>query len=511
VKKSKIISFTMAIALILALCFSALACAAPESKSTVPLPTVTGPITVTADSRLFDPSGGTDFESLGYVEEEYFISGKANEYDMVAPDDTSNFAVEVRTPDLPYTTRMLVRRPATPKNFSGNVIVEWLNPSAAYDLATGWTCFHQHMMRNGYIWVGITCRGVTVEALKKFDPARYETLYLARERAQAWDIFTQVGALLKSNDKSNPLRGFKVKYLYGHGYSQTGAMMITYINFFHPLAKLGNGKPIYDGYLPAAAGGPLHINDDLLASPSDLGIGGLEPTDPRRVIRPSGVPVVHMLTETEIAFPVPDFSGLPTRRPDSDTYPDLFRRYEIAGACHFNIHAVFWGPSASDQAKVLGASCPWCCDGTLSDIPEHFMFDGCLANLEQWVREGTLPPKADRIQVDNGTIIRDEFGNAKGGLRSPYVDVPIKTYKPMSISCPTCEPVNLCARCSLWCVILGNMAPFDEAQLKQLYSNHDGYVAKFDAAADKMFQDGFVTKADLEQMKTEAAESDVLR
>jgi hypothetical protein len=511
VKKSKITSLTLAIALILALCFSTLACATPESKQTVPLPTVTGPIPVTAISRPFNPSGGTDFESLGYVEEEYFISGKANEYVLVAPDDTSSLAVEIRTPDLPYTTRMLVRRPATPKDFSGNVIVEWLNPSAGYDLATGWSCFHQHMMRNGDIWVGITCRGVTVDALKKFNSARYKTLSFEKERAQAWDIFTQVGTLLRSKDKSNPLRKFKVEYVYGHGYSQTGAMMITYINFFHPNAKLGNGEPIYDGFLPAAAGGPLYINDDLLTSPSDLGIGGFESTDPRRVIQPSGVPVVHMLTETEIAIPSPDFSGLPTRRPDSNTAPDLFRRYEIAGGCHFNLYGSAWGPSPYDQAKILGDACPWCCNGTISDIPEHFMFDGCLANLEQWVREGTLPPKADRIQVDNGIIVRDDFGNAEGGLRSPYVDVPIKTYKPMSIPCPACEPVALCAPCSAWCVILGNMAPFDEAQLKQLYGNHDGYVSKFNAAADKMFTDGFVTEADLELMKSEAAESDVLR
>jgi hypothetical protein len=511
VKKAKIFSITLVSALVLVLCFTSLACATPQSKQAVPIPTVTGPVPVTADSRPFNPSGGTNFESLGYVEEEYFVSGTANEYELVAPDDTSSFAVKVRTPDLLYATRMLVRRPDDPKNFSGNVIVEWLNPSAGYDLASGWTCFHKHMMRNGDVWVGITCRGVTMRALKKFDPARYEPLSFEKERVQAWDIFTQVGALLKSKDPSNPLRGFKVKYVYGHGYSQTGAMMITYINFFHPLAKLGNGKSIYDGYLAAAAGGPSYINDDLLKDPSDLGMGGFELTDPRRVIQPSGVPVVHMLTETEIATSIPDLSAIPTRRPDSDISPDLFRRYEIAGGCHFNTYGFALGPPPGDQAKVLGASCPWCCNGTLSDIPQHYMFDGCLANLEQWVRTGTPPPKADRIQVDNGAIVRDDFGNAKGGLRSPYVDVPIKTYKPASTPCPVCEPKALCARCSLWCVILGNMVPFDEAQLKQLYGNHEGYVDKFAAAADKMYKDGWVTEADMEMMKTEAAESDVLR
>lgn len=514
-KKANIVSITSISALVLLLCFTALACAIPQSKQAVPIPTVAGPIPVTADSHPFNPSGGTNFESLGYVEEEYFVSGTANEYELVAPDDAKSFAVKVRTPDLPYTTRILVRRPADPKNFSGNVIVEWLNPTAGYDLGIGWISFHQQMMHNGDAWVGITCRGVTINALKKFDPTRYETLSLARERAQAWDIFSQVGALLKSNDKSNPLRGFDVKYLYGHGYSQTGAMMITYIDFFHPLARLGNGKPIYDAYLPSAAGAAAYVNDDFFKDPSDLGMGGFELADPRRVIQPAGVPVVHMLNETEIATPLADLSAVTTRRPDSDKAPDLFRRYEIPGACHMNVFQIRWGPPAADQVKALGGpACTWCCVEhvtTFSDIPEHYMFDGCLANLEQWVQKGTLPPKAERIQVENGNIVRDEFGNAKGGLRNPYVDVPIKTYKPFSTACPTCEPQNLCMRCSLFCVIFGNTVPFDTAQLKQLYGDHDGYVAKFDAAADKMFKDGFVTQADLELMKTQAAESNVLR
>ncbi|MBC8511896.1 MAG: hypothetical protein H8D32_02820 [Dehalococcoidia bacterium] len=313
-KKSKIASIALVGALILVLCFSTLACAIPQDESTVPIPTVTGPIPMTADSRPFNPSGGTDFESLGYVEEEYFISGTSNEYELVAPDDTSSFAVQVRTPDLPYTARILVRRPADPKKFSGNVIVENMNPTVSYDIAIGWVCFHNQMMRNGDAWVGITCRGVTMRALKKFDPVRYEPLSFERQRAQAWDIFTQVGALLKSKDKSNPLRKFKVEYLYGHGYSQTGSYLITYINFFHPLAKLGDGKYIYDGYLPAAAGGPIYINDDDLKTDDEtaMGFGGAPETDPRRVIQSSGVPVIHMITEAEIATPIPFFNAVPT-------------------------------------------------------------------------------------------------------------------------------------------------------------------------------------------------------
>lgn len=513
-KTARIVSIAIATTLILTLCFSIPACTTPQAKSTLPIPTVTGPIPVTADSRPFNPSGGTNFESLGYVEEEYFISGKANEYELVAPDDTSSFAVKVRTPDLPYTTRLLIRRPADPNKFSGNVIVEFLNPTAGFDWAFGWQCFNKHIMHNGDAWVGITARGVTMRALKKFDPARYESLSFERQRAQAWDIFTQVGALLKSQDKSNPLSKFNVEYLYGHGYSQSCSFLIAYINFFHPMAKLDNGKYIYDGYLPAAAGGPIYINDDDLKTDDEInmGFGGKPESDPRRVMQPAGVPVVHTLTETEIATVIPDFNAVPTRRPDSDTAPDLFRRYEIPGGCHLNTYNNSkWAVPDADQAKAIGAAGLWCCNGTLSDIPEHLMFDGCLANLEKWVRTGTLPPKADGIQIENSVIIRDEFGNAKGGLRSPYVDVPVKTYSPASIPCPSCEPAALCALFSNWCILEGNVVPFDESQLKALYGDHDGYVAKFNASADKMFKDGFITQADLEQIKTEAANSDVLR
>jgi hypothetical protein len=45
----------------------------------------------------------------------------------------------------------------------------------------------------------------------------------------------------------------------------------------------------------------------------------------------------------------------------------------------------------------------------------------------------------------------------------------------------------------------------------KLYGNHEGYVDKFNTVTDKMFKDGWVTKADMGLMKTEAAESKVLR
>src|SRR5436190_1147235 len=70
--------------------------------------------------------------SYGYVEQEYIVRGKADVYEWpnVGP-------AVVRTADAPYVTRILVRKPARASRFSGNVVVEPLNPSNLFDLNIG--------------------------------------------------------------------------------------------------------------------------------------------------------------------------------------------------------------------------------------------------------------------------------------------------------------------------------------------------------------------------------------
>jgi hypothetical protein len=53
---------------------------------------------------------------MGYVEEEYLVSGKANVYDWALDG-----SVSVKIPAAPYTTRILVRRPADPASADGSV------------------------------------------------------------------------------------------------------------------------------------------------------------------------------------------------------------------------------------------------------------------------------------------------------------------------------------------------------------------------------------------------------
>src|SRR6476659_6738777 len=205
--------------------------AAASGGGGTPLPHVTGPLPVTATSYPFGAADHTlvpeDLSKVGYVEDEYLVSGKANVYTWPGPGPA-----QVRTPDAPYTTRILVRRPAKASRFSGNVVVEMLNPSNQFDLNIGWAMAHRQRVRDGARCGGSTDEAIDVLALKKIDPTRDASLSFAnplalddprncmnpvtsvdppsaRSRATedglAWDIYSQVGALVRSRDRANPL------------------------------------------------------------------------------------------------------------------------------------------------------------------------------------------------------------------------------------------------------------------------------------------------------------------
>src|SRR4051794_18521293 len=88
-----------------------------------PVPHVKGPLPATASSYPFGAADHElvpeDLKSMGYVEEEFLISGMANVYDWPKPGPAT-----IRIANAPYTTRVLVRRPINKSKFSGNVAVE---------------------------------------------------------------------------------------------------------------------------------------------------------------------------------------------------------------------------------------------------------------------------------------------------------------------------------------------------------------------------------------------------
>ena len=297
----------MAITLIGAASFIVIAAA-------IPLPRVTGPLPNRPQSYPFGDAAHTrvpaDLGPRAYVEEEYLISGSANVYDW----PKAGPAV-VRTASAPYTTRVLVRRPRVRARFSGTAMVELLNSAYAFDLNTGWAIHHDHLMRSGDAWIGVTSRPAAIRSLRAFDPERYGSLSWANpipatdrrncasvprdserttENGLVWDIYRQVGAWLRSAEKSNPLAyglpTTSVQALVAWGYAQTGGFLYTYAHAIHPLDVDDRKRPLFDGYLIAAASGPVPIHQCAPSIPAD---------DPRRQLKDVGVPVIRVMTQSD--------------------------------------------------------------------------------------------------------------------------------------------------------------------------------------------------------------------
>jgi hypothetical protein len=479
----------------------------------IPQPAVTGPIPVTATSHPFGAADHTlvpeDLRRSGYVEYEYFVSGTANVYDWPSPGPAV-----VRTPDAPYTTRILVRRPANRSAFSGNVVVEMLNPSNLFDLNIGWAMAREQFIRNGDAWVGITAKPVSVVALKTFDATRYGPLSFANplplddprncqtvpadssrttENGLAWDIYTQVGKLLRSKDgplgyrRPHDRSGSPVRQVFGFGYSQTGGYLYDYINGIHPLATLANGgRPVYDGYIVAVAGGAfvgaVPINQCSPAPPLD---------DPRRQFTDVGVPIIHIMSQSDY------LRGIGARRPDSDVFADRYRHYEMAGSGHATPDELVYGPSPADITRAGRAVPPMDCnEGPRSRFPNSIFFNAAVRNLDRWVSRGVPPPNAAPILVEAGAPVLDQYGNVQGGLRSPYVDVPTSTWNGTSTG-------------ASFCFIAGHEVPFDRARLRQLYPSHGAYVSAVVRNVLRLVAGRYITAADGAELIREAVLADI--
>jgi hypothetical protein len=457
-------------------------------------------IPVTADSYPFGAADHTrvpeDLAKIGYVEEEFLISGTANVYDWPAAGQ-----VVVRTQGAPYTSRLLIRRPANRTRFSGTVAVEMQNPSNLFDLNLGWTISHREFARSGDVWVGITAKPVSVAALKNFNPTRYAALSWANplpvddprncstvardsdrtsENGLVWDMFSQVGAWLKSRDESNPLlygaaagAPHPVQHLIGWGYSQTGSFLYNYINAIQPLDVAANGKPLFDAYLVATASGPVQMNQ--CSAPIPAG-------DPRRQIHNAGVPVVRVMTTSDY------LGSIPARLVDSDTAPDLVRNYEIAGAAHATPDELSFAAAPVDIESAGRPVPPMSCnEGPRSRFPNWPAFNAIFHNLDLWVRKGIPPPRAEQITVENGKPVLDKFGNVTGGVRSPFVDVPTSTWYGNSTG-------------ESFCRIAGHEVPFDEARIKETYPTHDAYVKAVTENVAKLVKERFLVKEDGDEL-----------
>lgn len=413
------------------------ASASPDPRQR-PLPQVVGPLpgTVPGD-RLADRIEDTypffstpaDLAASGYVEEEFHVSGTADGW---AVDGT-----KVAT-GVPYTTRIIVRRPVHARDFNGTTLVEWQNVTAGYDLDALWNT--ESVVRAGYAWVGVSAQRVGVDQLRGWSPARYGGLdvtgggrFTADELS--YDIFTQAGRAV-----TKALGGLRTRTLLAIGASQSAARMTVLYDRVLP-----QQQPVFDGY---------------------SFIVGTAPT------RAGAEPVFQVLSETDVR----------TAQRPADT--DRFRRWEVAGAAHSGHEGQVYRAPISE--RDLGGAPQYDCDRPpFSRIPMHHVTAASYDHLRRWVERGTPPPTARPLEFepDGVTKKRDALGLALGGIRLSQVSAPraLNTGDNTGVT---------------FCRLFGTHVPFDAETVARLYPNRGDYLHRVVTADVANVHSGYLLPAD---------------
>ena len=114
-----------------------------------------------------------------------------------------------------------------------------------------------------------------------------------------------------------------------------------------------------------------------------------------------------------------------------------------------------------------------------------------LEHLLNWVAYGIVPPHAPYIavnpddQVIDGTrVALDQYGNAIGGVRTTYLDVPIFRYTIPNYTIPNS------AGPSFLCSLAGFQTPLPQSVLQGLYKNEGQYLSAVNVRLSELTREG---------------------
>jgi hypothetical protein len=403
----------------------ALVTALRTSAATPPMPEVTGPVTMPGmmypNPAISVVPAAVKVEDFPYITEEYFLSGTAN--------------------GAPYTTRMIVRRPQNPTAFSGTVVGEAMH-AGGRSLIFEWS--RVSILTRNHAFAEIVHSPAQIQQLKTFNGERYGSMNIAT--GQANEIIAQFGRLLKAS--AGPMAGYNVRRVTLMGTSASSATVRNYLGV-HADLRMPDGGPVFDGYLLTSTLGntPLPVVD---------------------------VPMIQMPTQTEVTMYAEMGNGY--RRPDSDAPGNRFRLYEVAGMPHNN---------SRENPGFLNDPCTL----PVTDFPAGAFTALGLNYLIDWIANGKTPPHAPPIAVDKDTagdgslLALDEYGNAKGGVRNVFVDVPIAANGVLGKGKTPAQ--------DRLCQLGGTKVALPDAVLTKLYKNSTDYQNRVNARLTELVREGW--------------------
>lgn len=442
---------------------------------------------VTGGTRGFPYSASiVDLAPYGYTESEYFVSGKAHAY-HVAPGTTlgadGRWQV-VAGEDVPYKTRILVRKPPADK-FNGTIVIEYMQEYFGTERDTNYRWNAETLLRNGFGWVGVSMHHEGIDdtkppqtityagkqipigtTLARWDPQRYGSLSVPSSD-MSYDMLTQIAAALKSKKAAggpDPFAGLEPRAVVGLGNTIAAERLAIYINAVQPQARVFDGFFLQD----------LHTGAKLKLSGADT---------PLPTVRTDvGVPVIVLNTTTASAERGPREEGR------------MLRFWAPAGSSHTTgPYMARVGKANQRDLGMDGGNCP---ADYANTFPVQYVSGAAIVAIDRWIKSGKAAPSFPQLPSFEGprqpvlepASYFDANGNVKGGLRTPWVDVPVARY----------DWRGECIGGS------GRTFPFTTEQLKALYGTPDVYHKRFAEAAKAAEKRGVLLPPDT-QAAIEAA------
>lgn len=424
-----------------------------------------------------------------YEEQEYFISGTANFYQL--EKDLLATRSNASESNAEYTDRIMVFRPENSEEFSGTVFVEIMNASSKVDVPNLWRQGYEYLMNNGHVYVGVTSKDVTVSALKNFNSSRYKDLKWT-DNGIIWDILGQLGTELK-NGESEILWGESADDVYLYGSSQSGWYVNTFANYFNlanwmiddpdaleTAADVAQeeGEHIYDGY--------FSLVGNMCSAPVNGSSSFAYYSRMYQPTKATDVPYIQMTGELDYQQ-----SAVRTSANEPD---NKYRHYVVAGGPHSD---VIYPVDPLDEIQMKAgrdageymADLSTTKDGrqlTHTDFNMGVFINAALENLRIWATDGDPAPRGTVADETPGTSSRDEFDNMDNGILSPQILIPVASYY---------GGVN-----GAYSDKHGTMAYLDADVIEDLYGSQDEYLDLYATALEILIEQGYILEEDYDTM-----------
>jgi hypothetical protein len=418
----------------------------------------------------------------GYIEEEYLLSGTARLF----ADATADSPVGPTGEALPYTTRVLVRRPVEAPT-APTAWVSILNASQGYDIEDDWRRAWDVIIGRGDTYVGVTAKPINADALQNVDPERYAGLswggplphlraapgwnpfqvLAGSQEGLAWEILAQTAQWIRSGTHLP-----RPAELVMTGQSQSGIYTNTYLTHFHELLRGEQGEALFDGYLPGVASVLTRTVGQPAPGPDTAFAPRLE--EPAQI----DAPVIAITTDGDSRL----FSdGLHTDAELLRTGDGPLRRHwHVAGAPHSDPRSRV----IPDNAEILKARrLPRTVDApfleALNVLPLEPVTSAAMEAIVRWIRHGEAAAPTQWFAVaedDPRRLAEDAHGGRLGGIRLGLLEHPLAVFRGAAAGNP----------------VFGSLTLLPREEVLARYASFEDYRAACDAVDDRLEETGYL-------------------